>query len=141
MEKRDYSDILYLPRPVSKRHKPMDRINRAAQFSPFAALTGYEGVIREEARLTAPRPEMGEEERSLLNQKLSVLLECQAAHPTVTAVYYRRDEKKEGGEVVFFTGALRDLNEAEGKMTFTTGEELSFPDLVDLQSDLFVSLE
>lgn len=139
-DKKDYSDIIHLPRPVSARHKPMDRLSRAAQFSPFAALTGYEWVIREEARLTAPRPEPGEEEKSLLNQKLAALLACQAAHPALTAVYFRPDKQKTGGEVVALSGTLRDLNEAEGILTFTTGEVVPIADLIDLQGELFAHL-
>ena len=138
---KDYSDIIDLPRPVSRRHRPMDPVSRAAQFSPFAALSGYEGVIREEARLTAPRPEPGEEELALLNQKLAILLECQAAHPAVTVAYFRPEKKKIGGEVVSFTGTLRDLNEAEGVLTFTTGEVIPIGDLIDLQGDLFTRLQ
>ncbi len=141
MEKKDYSDILHLPRPVSRRHKPMDRVARAAQFSPFAALSGYEGVIREEARLTAPRPLPGEEEEKLLNQKLSVLLDCQAAHPVVTVVCFRPDREKEGGEVVRFTAPLRDFSPGEGLLTFTDGQSVLLSDLVDLRGDLFTALE
>ena len=139
MSDNKYSDIIDLPRPVSTRHKPMDRLSRAAQFSSFAALSGYEGIIREEERLTAARPELGEEEREELNQKLSILLECQAAHPAVTVFYFRPDPEKPGGEVVSISGTLRDLNEAEGTLTFTTGESVSLADLLDLQSDLFFS--
>ena len=140
-DKRDYSDILDLPRPVSRRHKPMARVARAAQFSAFAALSGYEGIIREEARLTDACPEKGEEEKALLNQKLSVLLECQAAHPAVTAVYFRPDGKKAGGEAVTLSGTLRDLNEGEGILTFTTGETVAIADLIDLKCELFDRLD
>ena len=140
-DKRDYGDIIDLPRPVSARHKPMDRIARAAQFSPFAALSGYGWMIREEGRLTSVRPEPGEEERALLNQKLSILLECQAAHPAVTVFYFRPDPEKPGGAVVSISGTLRDLNEAKGTLTFTTGESVALSDLVDLQGELFFTLE
>ena len=119
----------------------MDRVSRAAQFSAFAALSGYEGIIREEQRLTLGRPEPGEEEKALLNKKLSLLRECQAAHPAVTAVYFRPDKKKIGGEVVTVSGPLRDINEAEGVLIFTDGKTVPIADLIDLQGDLFSHLD
>ena len=139
-KKNDYSDILPLSRPVSTRHRPMDRVARAAQFSAFAALSGYEDVIREEQRLTSLRPEPGEKETELLDQKLGVLADCQMAHPTVTATWFRPDREKAGGEAVTVTGALRDLNAAEGVLTFTSGETVPIADLLDLKSDLFAPL-
>ncbi|MBQ3866272.1 MAG: hypothetical protein II776_05170 [Clostridia bacterium] len=132
-----YLDILDLPHPVSARHKPMDPVTRGAQFSPFAALTGYEGVIREEQRLTTPRPSLSEEEKSVLDQKLSLLAECQMAHPLLTVRYFRSDPEKPGGDLVEFAAPLRDVNGAEGVLIFTTGETVPFRDLVELECDLF----
>ena len=136
-ERFPYEDILDLPHPVSARHKPMDRVTRGAQFSPFAALTGYDGVIREEQRLTTPRPALSEEEKSVLDQKLSLLAECQMAHPLLTVRFFRADPEKGGGELAKLSAPLRDLNGPDGLLTFTTGETVPFRDLVDLDCDLF----
>lgn len=92
-----YEDIINLPHPTSKKHPRMSRQNRAAQFSPFAALTGYEAEIREMARQTEKKKQLSEDQWDMLNEKIMELLKL--PHKPVRAVvtYFVPDPKKEGG--------------------------------------------
>lgn len=92
-----YDDIINLPHPTSKKHPRMSRQNRAAQFSPFAALTGYEAEIREIARQTEKKKQLSEDHWDMLNEKIMELLKL--PHKPVRAVvtYFVPDPKKEGG--------------------------------------------
>lgn len=92
-----YDDIINLPHPTSKKHPRMSRQNRAAQFSPFAALTGYEAEIREIARQTEKKKQLSEDQWDMLNEKIMELLKL--PHKPVRAVvtYFVPDPKKEGG--------------------------------------------
>ncbi len=109
--KRDYSDIIYLPRPVSSSHKPMNRLDRAAQFAPFSALTGYKERILEEARLVVKKKELDTHQKELLDQTLDILLK----HPDHTfklrITYYVPDLKKEGGEYITINAKIKKINE------------------------------
>ena len=93
----EYDDIIDLPRPKS-RHEPMPMSDRAAQFSPFATLTGYGDAIDETARLTDVRIELSEEERAELDYKQQYLSTLDA--PTVSVTYFVPDERKSGGAYV-----------------------------------------
>ena len=95
-----YEDIIHLPHPVSRIHPPMDRINRAAQFAPFAALTGYDAAIQETGRLTDRFVELEEYEQSLLEERLKWLKQHLTEEPVVTMVYFYLDERKSGGSYV-----------------------------------------
>lgn len=100
----NYDDIINLPRPLSKKHKPMSLINRAAQFAPFAALTGYEEVIDETGRTTDEHIELDEYEINDLNNILLYLIENKQVVATIT--YYVKDERKKGGAYVMATGSI-----------------------------------
>ena len=92
-----YDDIIHLRRPDSPGHPRMPMIERAAQFSPFAALTGYEDAIEEEARLTEEKIDPGEERLSALNERLSLLRQRAGERPAIRVVRFQKDEKKAGG--------------------------------------------
>jgi hypothetical protein len=93
---RLYGDIIGLPRPVSGKHMPSSRDSRAAQFSPFAALTGYDEAIRETARLTVTKPELSEEQKEKLDEMIQKVMKNPSP---VTIVFYRMDDYKEGGGI------------------------------------------
>lgn len=99
-----YEDIVHLQRPVGKNRARMSMIDRAAQFAPFAALTGYDAAIRESGRRTDPRTELDESERSALNARLSALAQLLPASPRITVTYYEADLRKEGGRYVTASG-------------------------------------
>ena len=93
----EYDDIIHLPHHVSRIHPQMSMEDRAAQFSPFAALTGYDAAIVETARLTAQRVELDEYERQALNKKLQFISEHLNEHPKVSITCFVPDARKEGG--------------------------------------------
>ena len=127
-----YDDLLHLPRPTSTRHPRMPRGNRAAQFSPFAALTGYDGVLREAGRVTQPRRELTEERKGELDRRLRLLSERE--RPEVAVTWFLPDGKKEGGAYLTTTGRLRRL--WAGVLYLEDGTEISVESIVELESPL-----
>ena len=118
----NYDDIIHLPHPVSTRHAAMSTRDRAAQFAPFAALTGYEGELAETARLTTPRIELTESEEQLLNQVYCHLQAHIGEHPRVTVTYFQPDQRKEGGAYVTLTAPVKRLDEHTQTLILTTDE-------------------
>ena len=115
---KDYSDIIALPRPVSKKHPQMGRLERAAQFAPFAALSGYDEMVTEEARITEQQAEPSGEELERLNRRftrLSALL-AEGARPRVTVLLFVPDEKKAGGRYETVSGEVRRLDPVMKKL-------------------------
>lgn len=120
----NYDDIRNHSRYKLKRHQPMSMWSRAAQFSPFAALTGYDDEIDEAARLTDRREEMTEDELNDLNQTFQKLLERASDRPLVSVTYFQPDERKDGGEYVSYTGRFRFFDETERILHFTDRTEI-----------------
>lgn len=132
-----YDDLLHLPRPASKSHPPMPLADRAAQFSPFAALTGYEDVLREAARLTDEKIEPGDADTETLNARTALLLAHLAEHPEVTVTYFVPDERKPGGQYVSVTGKLQKFRIAEQEIELEDGPTIPLHQILSLESDLF----
>ena len=109
--KDDYRDIIDLPAPVSSRHPRMPLENRAAQFMPFAALTGFGDAIDETARITDEKLELTEDELRILDEKLAELRPLLSQRPEVTFVYYEPDARKEGGAYITRTGIVKKIND------------------------------
>lgn len=136
MENRqNYGDIIGLCRPYSAKHRPMPIIARAAQFSPFAALTGYEAAVSETARLTDERIELDESRKEILNMKLRMI----ADHPDadecqVTITYFRPDQKKSGGAYVSVTGRVMDIDEYERVVVMDDFTVIPVDDIYDIES-------
>lgn len=128
----EYDDIIGLPRPKSK-HEPMPMSDRAAQFSPFAALTGYGDAIDETARLTDHRIELSEEERTELDYKQQYLSTLDS--PTVTVTYFVPDERKTGGAYVTHTGTLKRIDEVERAMVFADGARVEMDEVVGIECE------
>lgn len=114
----DYFEILSREHPTSKKHPRMSRMNRAAQFAPFAALTGYEESIEETARLTDRRIELSEYEIEELNAKLNFIQEHIKEHPEVTIIYFQPDERKDGGTYITINGKVRRIDEVNRVVVF-----------------------
>lgn len=114
----DYFEILSREHPKSKKHPRMSRMNRAAQFAPFAALTGYEESIEETARLTDRKNELSEYEIEELNAKLNFIQEHIKERPEVTITYFQPDERKEGGAYITITGKVRRIDEVDRVVMF-----------------------
>ncbi len=137
-----YEDIINLPHPVSRRHPPMSREARAAQFAPFAALTGYDAAVRETARLTDQAVELNEEEISLLNRKLAYLrdhAEDERFH-TVTITYFCPDERKSGGAYVRAEGSILSIDETAGIVELTDHTRIHMEAILAIDTDGFMPL-
>lgn len=131
----EYDDIINLPLHVSKARQPMSMLERAAQFSPFQALTGYGAAIKETARLTDEKAELGEDDLSALNAKLRILTDHLEESPEVSFVCFRPDERKAGGSYVSVTGKVRRIDEVTGQIILLSGEKIPIHSICDMQSE------
>ena len=132
-----YDDIIDLPHHVSETHPPMSRADRAAQFSPFAALTGYDAAVRETARVTERRIELDEGVKAELNARLNCILEHLSEHPQVSLTHFVRDEKKSGGAYRTVTGTVRKLDSFAKTLTLTDGTVVPMEEMVHVEGNLF----
>ena len=128
-----YDDIIHLPHHVSEKRVQMPLADRAAQFSPFAALTGYDGIIAETGRLTERYIDLDEGAVDELNQQLRKLAACIDRQPTVTALYFLPDLHKDGGSYVTKTGQVKKLDALTQTLCFTDRTEIRFSQLLGLQ--------
>ena len=128
-----YDDIINLPHHVSSAHPHMPMRDRAAQFMPFRALTGYEDAVHETARLTEERVELTEDEKALLDTKLQRLADRLDSHPQVTLTWFRPDKRKTGGAYVTTTGQIRKIDDFEGVLILLGGERILIEDILDIQ--------
>ena len=117
----DYDDIINLPHYEPKHHPRMSIWNRAAQFAPFAALTGYDAAIHESNRVTDDWIDLGESDNEELNRKMELLLSKLSEQPSVTIEYFVPDERKEGGSYQSYTGNVKRIDEYEQTMIMTDG--------------------
>lgn len=135
-----YEDIVNLPPHISKRHPQPSMVDRAARFAPFAAITGYEEMVLEEARVTEERVDLDEGALSLLNEKLNMIQEFLDEEPEVTITYFEPDKKKSGGAYVNITGIVKRIDEYEHFVIMTDGKKIRIEDIYAIGSDLFYSL-
>lgn len=119
-----YDDIIHLPHHVSKRHPQMPLSNRAAQFSPFAALTGHDEGIRETERLTEPFMELDEDQKNQLDEQLHIIRENLEQRPEIEITYFEPDNKKDGGNYVTVCGQVKKIDEYARQIIFTNGTAL-----------------
>ena len=129
----DYSDIIHLPHPEPKNHPRMSMEARAAQFAPFAALTGYDAVISETARLTDRQVSLDEERQQLLNRQFLLLLEHIAEHPTVTITYFVADQKKTGGSYQSVTGNVKRYDEYLRQLVMSDDHHIPLHDIIEIK--------
>lgn len=128
-----YDDIIDLPHHVSRKHPQMPLLDRAAQFAPFAALTGHESAIKETARLTEEEIELDENSKELLDFRLQQLQEHISECPEVTVTYFRPDEKKTGGAYETVTGKVKKVDGYAGELVFTDGRRVELKNIVELE--------
>lgn len=136
-----YNEIIYLPHHVSKTRPQMPMSDRAAQFAPFAALTGYDAAIKETRRLTDERIELDVEALSALDMKYQLLMEALDEAPEVTITYFRPDERKAGGKYVSATGAVKKVDDFERRITMQDGAKIPMDDVLSIEGELFSVLE
>ena len=137
MPKTPYDDIIHLPHHVSAERPHMSLRDRAAQFSPFAALVGYEDVIGETARQTTPKRELDETEKAELDRRVAVLLARLEEKPSVTIEYFVPDTLKSGGAYESRTGVVARISPVRKNLTLTDGTVIRFADVVGIEGELF----
>ena len=130
-----YSDIIHLSRPISTKHLPMPMAKRAAQFSPFAALTGYEELTRETSRLTTQQSQLSEDDKESLDFKMNQLLQL-SPHPQVTVEYFAPDARKDGGSYQTISGTIKKVDTTFHKLVFTDNTELELDNIRSIDSPL-----
>ncbi len=127
-----YDDIIALPHPEPRTHPRMSLHDRAAQFSPFAALTGHSAAIAETGRLTASRITLDESEIARVDAALQRLRELLPQAPAVSITYFVPDERKAGGSYQTVTGTARRIDTANGVLLLTDQRAIPIPDILDV---------
>lgn len=128
-----YEDILSLPRPISDRRLPMPLRNRAAQFAPFAALTGYDEAVAEAGRRTDTRPELGEDEAEALNRALCRVRDLVETQPEITVTWFVPDGKKAGGTCRTVTDRVLAVKERPLRLVLSRGQEIPVADILEVR--------
>lgn len=136
-----YQDIIGLDHPISKRHARMSMEGRAAQFAPFAALTGFEDSISESIRVTVAREPLSEGALNRLNEQMEILLEHLKEEPEVSLSYFVPDEYKQGGAYVRYKGRLKKIDPVGRMLYFSDQTVIRFDDLESMDSELFKNHE
>lgn len=131
----EYDDIINLPHHVSKTRPQMSMLERAAQFAPFQALTGYGAAIQETARRTEDKIELGDEDVAMLNAKLQILADHLPESPEVCIVWFKPDERKSGGSYVKTTGKVKRIDDVAGLISLQSGEKIQIDNIMFLNID------
>ena len=139
-EKFPYEDIINLPHHELTTRQRMPRINRAASFAPFAALTGYDDAVRETARLTSERIELDEGTKEILNNKLRIALDKAGERPEISITYFLPDKKKSGGAYVTVKAVIRRIDEYERLVIFTDKSSIPIDDIYEIEGDIYNNL-
>ena len=132
-----YADIINLPHHEITSRQRMSQINRAASFSPFAALTGYDDAVKETARLTSKRIEIDGGTKEVLNDKLRIAVEKADEQPEVSITYFLPDKKKSGGAYVTVTAVIKRIDEYERQIVLADKSTIPLGDLYEIESDIY----
>ena len=141
MSSNKYDDMIYLPNPTPTCKPRMSLHDRAAQFSPFAALTGYEDAVEETARLTDTRLELSEDMKTILNEKMQMIVDNMDSEPIVTITYFVPDKKKSGGAYVDVTGVVKEIDEYERCIVMTDKKKIPIEQIRAIEGELFRGFE
>ena len=146
-EEHKYDDIIDLPHHVSTKHPQMSLIDRAAQFSPFAALTGHEAAIRETERLTDEWVELNEDRKEFLDERLQMIRESLSGGksgqnlPEIMFTYFQPDQKKRGGAYISVQGKVRKIDEYGHQVLLEDGTVLTIEHIAGIEGALFGGYE
>ena len=135
-----YIEIINLPHHTSATRSHMSMYDRAAQFSPFAALTGHDAAINETARLTDTFVEPDEDEKQILDAKIRMVMDMSEEKPEVTVVYFRPDEKKDGGAYVSVTGFMKKIDVLKREIVMSDETVIPVDSVNDIQGKIFEKL-
>ncbi len=136
-ETNRYEDIIHLPHHQSKTRPHMSIHDRAAQFSPFSALTGYEDAVKETARLTDQKIELSEETKSVLSAKLNLIQDDIDKQPEIAITYFLADEKKSGGKYVTEIGVVKRIDPYQRVVVMQNKMKIPVDDIVEILGDIF----
>ena len=136
-----YDDIIHLPHHVSRTRKPMPMINRAAQFAPFAALTGHDEAITETARQTTPKRILSSDEQEILSKRLAYAIDHIGERPNLTFTYFIPDTLKDGGRYVTITGVIRKYDALEKTVVLETNEILLIDNILSISGEMIEKLQ
>ena len=135
----NYNDIINLKRPVSK-HPKMSLYQRSAQFAPFAALSGYEGQVKETARLTDKKIELDEEVKVMLDMKIQVIQEMLSNNPELEITYFISDSKKEGGRYDTIIDSIKKIDNYKQQFIMKNGLIIDIKEIININSDIFKNI-
>ena len=135
-----YEDIVNLPPHISKKHPQPSMMDRAARFAPFAAITGYEEMVLEEARVTEEQIHLDEDAVALICEKINMIQEFIDEEPEVRITYFEPDKKKSGGAYITITGTPKRVDEYEQLLIMTDGKKIKFDSIYRFESELFLAL-
>lgn len=135
-----YDNIINLPHHVSTSHPQMTALDRAAQFSPFAALVGYDASVKETARLTDERIELDEEMKAAINERLLMIQEQLDDQPRVSIAYFQPDNKKAGGAYIVATGYVKKIDEYNRNIVMMDRTKIPIDDIIEIDGELFNSV-
>ncbi len=139
--RKKYADIIDLPHHQSDTRPKMSNYDRAAQFSPFAALTGHADSIKETARLTDEYSEPSEEIKTILNEKILFLMEQLDNQPEITITFFKPDEKKQGGAYITITGVVKKIKTYERQIQMTTGDLIPIDMIFGIDGEMFSKID
>ena len=137
---KTYDDIIDLPHHISTIHPHISAIDRAAQFSPFAALTGYDAAIKETARLTDERIELDEYTKAALSDKLQIIADRIKEQPEIKITYFQPDAKKYGGAYVTAISTAKRIDEYERVVVLTDGTAICIDEIISIDGRIFETL-
>lgn len=132
-----YDDIMYLDAPISKTHKQMTNNDRAAQFLPFAALTGYDAAILETARQVAEKKTISNDNKLIISNKIIQLTKVIKTHPSICITYFEKDLKKDGGKYVTIEKCVKKIIQEEKVILFDGNLKIKFDDIYSIESPIF----
>ena len=139
--KNSYDDIINHPHYVSKTRPQMSEIERAAQFSPFAALTGYDAAIKETGRLTDEKIELDEEALTALDMKFQLLMKAIDEEPEASVTYFKPDQRKDGGAYLTETGKIGKIDEYQRLVIMRSGVRIPMDDILQIDFDRSAEIE
>lgn len=136
-----YDSIKKLPHYQSVTRPHMSLYDRAAQFSPFAALTGYDDAVKETARLTDTKAELDEYEKAAINERLNRIQDTFDVQPEVSITYFLPNKKKSGGAYITVTGCVKKVDEFEHVVVMRNGTKVHIDDIAEIDGEIFEMLE
>ncbi len=132
-----YEDIIDLPPYISKKHPQPTMMERAARFAPFAAITGYEEMVLEEARVTEERMDLDEDTLATLNERLNWIKRILSEEPKVRITYFQPDAKKAGGSYLSAEGIVKQIHEFEHLLILTDGRKIPIDEISNIEGEIF----